>query len=210
MMDAYLVNPKSSPRGGVLVLHAWWGLNQFFKDLCNRLAAEGLVVLAPDLYHGRIATTIPEADKLSSNLTRAQASADILQALETLQSQPGIEKKPIGLIGFSLGANLALWLVDEKPDALAATVLFYGTRGGKYEKTSSAFLGHFAETDEYGSESGKKKLVKTLKATGKEVTFHTYPGTGHWFFENDRDAYNQPAADLAWQRTTEFLHAHLG
>jgi len=208
-MDAYLVTPKSTTRGGILVLHAWWGLNAFFRGLCDRLAIEGFIALAPDLFHGAVATTIPEAENLRGKTKRTVVTKDILQAIEQLQAQPAIKDRSIGVIGFSMGAYWSLWLAEEKSQALAATVLFYGTRGGAYSQTRSAFLGHFAETDEYVADSGKKKLEKTLKATGREVAFFTYPGTGHWFFENDRDTYNAGAADLAWQRTVEFLSAHL-
>ncbi len=94
--------------------------------------------------------------------------------------------------------------MEERPGDIAATVLFYGTRGGKYEKTRSAFLGHFAENDPFESESGRKKLEKTLSSAGRETTFHVYPETNHWFFEKDRPEYRAEAARLAWKRTLEF------
>jgi carboxymethylenebutenolidase len=208
-MSDYLAKPKSAPRGAILVLHAWWGLNNFFKDLCNRLAAQGYVVLAPDLYGGEVATTIAEADNLrKKKIKRASTEKQILGALKQLKTE--VNGAPVGLIGFSLGAYWALWLVEEKPKSIAAAILFYGTRGGDYTKTKSAFLGHFAETDEFESESDRKKLEKTLQAAGKETAFHVYPKTRHWFMENDRPEYNQPSAELAWQRSLEFLHTHLG
>jgi len=206
-MSDYLAKPKSMPRGGILILHAWWGLNDFFKDFCNRLANEGYVALAPDLYDGAIAKTIPEAEKLRAKAKRDKVSKQILQSLKQLQVETDA---PIGLMGFSLGAYWALWLLEEKPKVFSASVLFYGTRGGKYEKTKSAFLGHFAETDQYVSDSGRKKLEKTLKAAGRETSFHFYPNTHHWFFENDRPEFNGQAADLAWKRTIEFLKSNLG
>ena len=205
-MSDYLAKPKSAPRGGILVLHAWWGLNDFFKDFCNRLANEGYLVLAPDLYNGAIARTIPEAEKLRTKLKREPTSKQILQALQQLQAE--VNEEPVGLIGFSLGAYWSLWLLEEKPGAFSATVLFYGTRGGEYAKTKSAFLGHFAETDQYVSDSGRKKLEKTLKAAGRDAQFHVYPNTHHWLFENDRPEYNAQAAQLAWQRTIDFLKTH--
>jgi len=99
--------------------------------------------------------------------------------------------------------------VDEKPKTFAAAVSFYATRGMKCIRTSSAFLGHFAETDPYVSDSGRKKLEKTLTTAGADVSFHVYPNTSHWFFENDRPEYNAQAADLAWKRTTDFLKTNL-
>jgi carboxymethylenebutenolidase len=208
-MSDYLAKPKSAPRGGILVLHAWWGLNDVIKDFCNRLAKEGYLVLAPDLYGGEIATTPADAERLrKQKIKRNPTYKQIFDALEQLKTEAN--GAPIALIGFSLGAWLGLWLVEEKPKDVAATISFYGARGGEYTKTKSAFLGHFAETDEFVAASGRKKLEKTLKAAGREVAFHVYPDTHHWFFEGDRPEYNHQAAELAWQRTIEFLHAQLG
>lgn len=206
-MGYFLVEPGTNPLGGILVLHAWWGLNEFVIDFCKRLGKEGYQVLAPDLYDGGIASNIAEAEKLRGKMKRESTSRAILDALNQLKKDTGM---PVGLIGFSLGAYWSLWLVEEKPKDITATVLFYGARGGKYEKTKSTFLGHFAETDPYVSASGRKKLEKTLTSGGRETTFHVYPGTSHWFFENDRPEYWPEPAELAWQRTLEFLKTCLG
>lgn len=206
-MSDFLAKPKSDPRGGILVLHAWWGLNDFFKDFCNRLANEGYIVLTPDLYNGAIAKTIPEAEKLRKKIKSSDTSDHILRSLTQLKAE--VNEKPVALIGFSLGAYWGLWLVDEKPKTFAATVLFYGTRGMKCTETSSAFLGHFAETDEYVSDSGRKKLQKSLTAASRNVSFYIYPNTHHWFFENDRPEFQDEAARLAWQRTIKFLSSIL-
>ena len=184
-MSDYLAKPKTTPRGGILVLHAWWGLNDVIRDFFNRLAKEGYLVLAPDLYGGEIATTPADAERLRKQKIKGNPThQQIFDALKQLKTEAN--SAPIALIGFSLGAWLGLWLVEEKPKDIDAMVLFYGARGGEYAKIKSAFLGHFAETDEFVSASGRKKLEKTLKAAGREVTFHVYPETHHWFFENDR------------------------
>ncbi|MFZ5855494.1 MAG: dienelactone hydrolase family protein [Chloroflexota bacterium] len=208
-MSDYLVSPKSAPRGGILVLHPWWGLNDVIKDFCNRLAKEGYLALAPDLYGGKIATTPTDAERLrKQKIKRNPTYQQIFDALKQLKTEA--DGAPSALIGFSLGAWLGLWLLEEKPKEIEATVLFYGARGGEYANTKSAFLGHFAETDEYVSDSGRKKLEKTLKAAGKETDFHVYTDTRHWFFESDRPEYDPQAACLAWERTTKFLKAHIG
>jgi carboxymethylenebutenolidase len=197
--------PATRKGPGVLVLHAWWGLNPFFRDLCKRLAAEGFVAFAPDLYHGQIAQTIDEATQLRSKLKQKTAFDEILTAAEYLSSLEAVNKA-VGVVGFSLGARFALELSVAKPEIIRSVVTFYGNCGLNYSSAQAAYLGHFAETDEWVSASGVKKLEKSLRAAGRPFAFHTYPGTGHWFFEQDRnDAYNAPAAQLAWERTVEFL-----
>ncbi len=210
----YLAVPGKGNGPGVLVLHAWWGLNDFFKDLCDRLATAGFVVFAPDLYHGATASTRDGAESLLSKLDQKAAGRDIVSAVRGLEIHPSVKGKRLGLVGFSLGAFLGLWLAQELPADLAAVVLFYGTREGNYERgfaaTKAAFLGHFAETDEFESSASARELETLLRTSGKEVTFHTYPGTTHWFFEKDRsDAYDADAAKLAWQRTIRFLTTQL-
>jgi carboxymethylenebutenolidase len=202
--------PATSKGAGVLILHAWWGLNPFFRDLCKRLAAEGFVAFAPDLYHGKVAQTIDDATQLRNKLKQKIAIDEILAATEYLSSLEAVTNKAIGVIGFSLGARFALELSVAKPEFVRAVVTFYGNCGLDYSPSQAAYLGQFAETDEWVAASGIKKLEKSLRAAGRPFTFHTYPGTGHWFFESDRsDAYSALAAQLAWERTIEFLKTQL-
>lgn len=198
--------PTSGKGPGVLVLHAWWGLNPFFRDLCKRLADEGFVAFAPDLYHGQTAQTVDEATALRSKLKQKAAFEEIITAAETLSSMEAVTDKTISVIGFSLGARFALELSVAKPELIHKVVAFYGNSGLDYSTAKAAYLGHFAEIDPYVSASGVRKLEKSLRAAGRPFALHTYPDTGHWFFESDRsDAYNAPAAQLAWERTLEFL-----
>ncbi len=208
--NCYLAKPKSGKGPGVLVLPAWWGLTAFFKELCDRLAAAGYVALAPDLYHGQTAATITEAEKLRAKLKRDIVAREIIQAAEQLRIATGAKKGSLGVVGFSLGGYWSLWLAEQPAVPVAATVVFYGTRAGDYAASRSAFQFHFAETDPYVVASGVKKLQKSLKAAGREAEFYTYPGTSHWFFENNQPAaYQAPAAQAAWQRTAAFLAKHL-
>ncbi len=209
-VKGYEALPAGGKGPGVVVLHAWWGLNDFFKAFCNRLAAEGFVVFAPDLYHGAIATTIDEADVLSSNLERDVANQEMKAVVEYLQKHPSVSSSSLGLVGFSLGAFLGLWLAQNRPKDIAAAVLFYGTGDGKYDETQAAFLGHYAENDPFEPTESVQELENTLRGFGRGVEFHTYPGTGHWFFEQDRpDAYDAATAHIAWERTVTFLKRHL-
>jgi carboxymethylenebutenolidase len=212
--QAYLALPPSGKGPGVLVLHAWWGLNDFFRRTCDRLAQEGFVVSAPDLFAGEVARTIEEAERHQNGWDEAQAVPPIiLPAMEELSNNPAVSGTGLGIIGFSMGAYWSLWLAQKRPELVRAVVLFYGSNGGggDFQKSKAAFLGHFATHDPYETEEGIRELEKTLKAASRPVTFYTYPGTGHWFFEEDRpDAYNQAAASLAWERTVQFLKDTIG
>ena len=206
----YIAVPASGKGPGVLVLPAWWGLNDFFKDLCQRLAGEGFVTLAVDLYHGKIATTVAEAEQLRSKMKGEQVKSDLLAATDQLRALPAVTGQSLGLIGFSLGAFWGLWLSLERPDAFRAVTVFYGKRNADYTSSQAAYMGHFAETDPYESASGIKKFEKSLRAAQRPAALYTYPDTGHWFFEQDRkEAYQPQAAELAWSRTVEFLKAQL-
>jgi carboxymethylenebutenolidase len=209
-VSGYLAVPKTGSGPGLIVLHAWWGLNDFFKGLCDRLATAGFVAFAPDLYHGATASTRDGAKNLMSKLDQEAAGREIQSAVRGLQVQTGVKGKHLGVIGFSMGAFWSLWLAQELPADVAAVVLFYGTGDGNYSHIKAAFLGHFAETDEFESPAAVRDLEKDLRTRAKDLTFYTYPGTTHWFFENDRpDAYDAPAAKLAWQRTIGFLTTQL-
>src|SRR5512143_3566320 len=209
MTEPYLAMPSSGKGPGVLVLHAWWGLNDFFRSCCDRLAQAGFVVLAPDLFSGTVLHTVQEAEAHLQSYDEAhEAPPVVLSAVEALKDHPAVSGDGLGVIGFSMGAYWSLWLAEEKPDWLRAVTLFYGTNGGggDFTKSKAAFLGNFAEKDPYESPENVQKLEQNLKSAGRSVSFYTYPGTGHWFFEQDRpDAYNPSAADLAWERTIKFL-----
>lgn len=203
--NQYLVRPPSGLGPGVLVLHAWWGLNDFMKGFCQRLADEGFTVLAPDLYHGKVAKTIPEAEVLRDGMDAnyPEAASTVLAAAERLHSLTG---QPIAVIGFSLGGYFALWLSAERPDAVGKVVAFYTDCDTDFSTARASYLGHFAETDPFEPPEAVKALEDGLRAAGRPFAFHTYPGTGHWFFEADRpDAYDPAAAQLAWERTLAFL-----
>ena len=210
--DGYLAMPCAGKGPGVLVLHAWWGLNDTIKAFCKRLAVAGFVVFAPDLYHGKVADTIPDAEALGKALdaNHLQAEAEIAEATMFLNErvgQAGPKGRPgLAVIGFSLGAYYALNLAAADPEHIRAVVLFYGTGDGDFSNSQAAYLGHFAEYDEFEPQSNVDDLENSLRSAGRPVTFYRYSGTGHWFFEPDRSqAYNQAAASLAWDRTLAFL-----
>jgi len=205
--NGYLALPSTGLGSPVLVLHAWWGLNDTLKAFCDRLAASGFTAFAPDLYQGQTATTIPQAETLSSTLFAHldRPRADLDQALTYLFGRTG---SPLAVVGFSLGAFFALDLSITHPQQVHSVVVFYGTHPGDFHTSQANYLGHFAEMDEFEPQSEVDNLEAALRAAGRPLQFHHYPGTGHWFFEPDRpQAYNQLAATLAWERTLEFLKA---
>jgi carboxymethylenebutenolidase len=178
------------------------------KSLCGRLAAEGFVAFAPDLYDGRIADTVEGARKLAGGLDEAKANAVIAGGVDFLSDRADKTSDGLRVVAFSLGVWFALGLSVEDPDRVRRVVVFYGTRDGDYGRSKASYLCHFAETDEFEPASGVRSMEDSIRAAGRPVTVHTYEGTGHWFFEPDRpDAYNGPAAKLAWERTAAFLGA---
>lgn len=203
--NAYLAAPENGGPG-VLVLHAWWGLKLFFKKVCGQLAEQGFTALAPDLYQGRLAKTVEEAkillDQRDFELMgdTVKAAKDYLISLNT--------GKPIGVLGFSMGASWALIVAANEPN-VAAAVLFYGSEGVDFTPVQAKVLGHYAEVDEWEPLDGIRAMEKDMKAAGVDAALHFYPKVGHWFVEEDRPEYDSESAKLAWERTFEFLKESL-
>jgi len=202
-----LARPASGTGGPILLLHPWWGLNLDIQGLQDRFAGAGFVVAAPDLFEGTIATTKEDADRLSSGLDEAFGDAATLAAADFLLAETG--DVPAATLGLSMGAAWALWLPAQRP-RLVATVLYYGTMTGpSLARSKAPVQGHFAESDPYETAEGVAEVDRALREAGREVEFHTYPGTGHWFAEPSQEAYVPEAADLAFDRSVAFLRRHL-
>lgn len=209
--QGYLALPDGGSGPGVLALHAWWGLNDCFRAICDRLAAAGFVVLAPDLFGGAVARTVEQAEALVGQADSPAIERVALAALNRLRDHPAVDGRPLGALGFSFGAAWAIHLAAERPADLRAVTLYYGAYTVDFSKARAAYQGHFAESDPYEPAEGVAEMEAAMRAAGREVAFYTYPGTGHWFAENDRpDAYRRDAAELAWGRTVAFLGERLG
>src|SRR5437867_380099 len=206
----YLALPEAAKAPGVLVLHAWWGLNDFFKGVCDRLANGGFVALAPDLNNGTVLSTVQEAEEFQKDEARRGLAATVTAALDYLQQQRSLASPRIGVVAFSMGAWYAMGLASQKPDAIAAVVTFYGEGDVDPAKARAAFLGHYAKNDEWQPLENMLRMEQKLKQARRNVTFHVYPEAKHWFFEEDRpNDYEPESAKLAWERTLDFLHSHL-
>jgi carboxymethylenebutenolidase len=215
-ISAYLAVPEHGSGPGVVVLHAWWGLTEPFRQVCDRLAEAGFVAIAPDLYHGKTTASVEEAQALVEALDRdvERWRADIAEAVQVLRQHDATRlangRGKLALVGFSLGGAYALDMSVTLAEEIAAVVTFYATyTGPDYRIASAAYLCHFAEDDPFEPAESVAQMEQALQAAGRPVTVYTYPGTTHWFFEENRPEYGAQAARLAWERTIAFLHEQL-
>ena len=175
--DGYLATPPTGKGSGVLVLHAWWGLNDTIKAFCTRLADSGFVAFAPDLYHGKVADTIADAETLGKALdaNHLQAKAEIADATTFLNERAGQTGRGLAVIGFSLGAYYALDLSAADPEHIRSVVLFYGTGAADFSSSRAAYLGHFAENDEFEPQSNVDDLEESLRTCRPPGDFLSLP-----------------------------------
>ena len=216
----YLATPDGAAGSrvpGVVVLHAWWGLTEPFRQVCDRLAEAGFVALAPDLYRGKTTASVEEAAALAGTLDQQgeRVGSDIGGAVQFLRqhaaTSPAAGGGAIGFVGFSLGGAYALDMSVKLAEDIGAVVTFYASyTGPDYHRASAAYLCHFAEDDPFEPPESVAAMEQELQAAGRQATFYTYPGTKHWFFESNRpDAYDAGASALAWERTVAFLNIQL-
>jgi carboxymethylenebutenolidase len=202
-MTDHLRTPDNAT-AGVVVLHAWWGLNDDARAYADRLAGEGYAVLAPDMFKGQVTDQVSEAERLSEEGDANHPEAIAFEAVDRLSAKLPAHA-PIATLAFSFGAPYAIWTASERP-AVVATVVYYGAWADAWVTRSKApLLGHFAEDDPFTSADEVADVEAAFRGAGREMTSHVYPGTKHWFAEPSRPEYDPAAADLAWQRTLEFL-----
>jgi carboxymethylenebutenolidase len=201
---AYVADAAGADAPGVVVFHAWWGLNDDVTAFADRLADAGFFVIAPDLYGGEVTADVDEAKRLTGTVDEEDANAIALAALERLAGRPG-GSGTIGAVGFSFGAHWAVWSPAQH-EGRGGSVVYYGTTGGPVlAQPGGPVLGHFAEDDPFEGPEDIAAFEEGLREGGRASTIHLYPDTGHWFAEPSRDAYRKEAADLAFERTVEFL-----
>jgi len=212
-VGGYLATPAGDGGQAVLVIQEWWGLVPHIEDLCDRLAEEGFLALAPDLYHGESTTEPDEAGKLMMGLRLEQALKDMSGAVDELAARAGDQE--VGVIGFCMGGGLALLLAVERPDAVKACVSFYGAIPWEgvdpdWSALAAPVQVHVGDKDEWAGNYAAG-LEESLGELGKEIDVYRYEGADHAFFNDTRpEVYDAGAADSAFQLTLGFFRDRLG
>ncbi len=192
----------------IVVVHEWWGLNDWVKEQASTLSDEGYVTLAVDLYRGKVATTPEMAHEIMRGVPEDRAKRDLHAAMEFLKSQPNVRKNRIGSIGWCMGGGYALDVALQEPD-LAATVINYGhlaTDPEALKKIHAAILGSFGGQDRGITPDDVHKFEQTMKQLGKKIDIKIYSDAGHAFENpNNKTGYRADDAADAWKRTVAFL-----
>ncbi len=200
------------PFPALVVIHEWWGLAPWVKEQASRLADQGYVTLAVDLYRGKSTTDPNEARQLSGSLPKSRADQDLLAAVNFLKSQKEVDPQRLGTIGWCMGGGYALNLAIQDP-ALKVAVINYGRLNADPEalqKIHAAVLGIFGGQDRGIPPDAVHKFDDQMKSLGKKISVNIYPDAGHAFEnpENKTGYRPQDAAD-AWQKIVAFLQANL-
>jgi carboxymethylenebutenolidase len=211
----YLARPSAAqdrPRPGLIVIHEWWGLNDNVRAEARRLAAEGYVTLAVDLYSGQTATEPPAAAKLAGELSRnpAPAEENLRQAYAYLEQTVGAPK--IGTIGWCLGGRWSLRAALAMPEQVDAAVIYYGSvtaTEAELARLTMPILGLFASNDRVVPLPTVKAFQDSMARLGKKAEVHIYDGADHAFANPSGTAYQAAAAEDAWRRTLTFLDQNL-
>lgn len=214
LVYGYFVAPSDmfEPLPAVIMIHEWWGLNDNIRAMADRLAGEGYIVLAVDLYGGKVAGNSAEARELMLAVVEdpESANANIRSAYEFVSATAGAPR--VASLGWCFGGGWSLNTAQLFPDDLDATVIYYGqvtSDEDKLRPINSPILGIFAEQDTGIKVSSVKAFGEALANLRKNHDIHIYPGVGHAFANPTGNNYNEAAATDAWRRTLEFLDLHL-
>jgi carboxymethylenebutenolidase len=200
------------PFPAIIVIHEWWGLNDWVKEQASKLSDQGYVALAIDLYRGKVATTPDEAHEIMRGVPEDRAKRDLHAAFEYLASQPNVKKDRIGSIGWCMGGGYSLDIALQEP-TLAADVINYGhlaTDPEALKKINAPILGIFGAQDRGIPPADVRKFADTLQQMGKKIEIKIYDDAGHAFENpNNKAGYREADAADAWKRTVEFLASTL-
>ena len=213
-VSGMLVTPEGKgPFPSVIVIHEWWGLDNWVKDQARALAREGYAALAVDLYRGRATDKQEEAHQLMSGMPQDRAMRDLKAAVAYLKSRKDVRGDRIGSIGWCMGGKFSLLLATEEP-TLAAAIAYYGappSDEAAIARIKAPVLGNFGGEDKGPSPEQVKAFEAAMKKAGRTVDVKVYPGAGHAFanVNNPWKGYKEDAAKDAWARTVAFFARHL-
>jgi carboxymethylenebutenolidase len=207
-MKALLSKPADAKQklGGIVVVHENRGLNPHIEDVARRAALAGFISIAPDALTplGGYPGNDDQGRELQSKLDRNEMLEDFIAAYDYLKSHKDCNGK-VGVVGFCFGGwitNMMAVRISE----LAAAVPFYGGQPATEDvpKIKAPLLLHYGELDTRVNE-GWPAYEKALKENNKEYTAYTYPSANHGFHNDTTPRYDKAAAELAWNRTTDFF-----
>jgi carboxymethylenebutenolidase len=200
------------PFPAIVVIHEWWGLNDWVREQASKLADQGYVTLAVDLYRGKVATTADEAHELMRGVPEDRATKDLLAASSYLRAQKNVNPNKVGAVGWCMGGGYALDLAINDPK-LAAAVINYGhlaSEPSTLKKINAPILGLFGGKDRGIPVEDVQKFAAELKKQGKTVDVTVYPEAGHAFENpNNKQGYRADDAANAWDRTVKFFAHYL-
>jgi len=196
------------PFPAIIVIHEWWGLNDWVKEQASKLSDQGYVALAVDLYRGKVAKTPDEAHEIMRGVPEDRAKRDLHAAFEFLATQSNVKKDRIGAIGWCMGGGYSLDVALQEP-TLAADVINYGhlaTDPEALKKINAPILGIFGGKDRGIPAADVRKFGETLDQMGKKIEIKIYDDAGHAFENpNNKAGYREADAADAWKRTVDFL-----
>jgi carboxymethylenebutenolidase len=212
-MHALLYQPHAGGQHpGLIVIHEWWGLNDWIKQQAQGFADQGYVALAVDLYRGKVATDADMAHELMRGLPQDRGVRDLTAAAAWLEKQPNVDSRRIGAIGWCMGGGYAAQLAVADPK-LKAVVINYGslpTDKGALERIQAAVLGNFGGLDRGITPDDVHAFASAMQALGKPVDAKVYPDAGHAFENpNNTGGYNAADAGDAQARARRFLGEEL-
>lgn len=208
----YLALPPAGRGPGVIVIQEWWGLTDHIADVTDRLAAEGFVALAPDLYGGNVAHDSEEAFRMMRELPVARGVELLSGAVDHLLGLPEVTSRTVASVGFCMGGGFVLQQAAADP-RVSAAVPFYGVIQGElpdFSRLTAQILGHYGEEDDSIPLENLDRLREAIEAqSGIVPDLRVYPA-GHAFFNDRRPTHDAKSSAQAWESTLAFLHEQLG
>jgi carboxymethylenebutenolidase len=200
--EGYLARPAGGKGPAVLVIQEWWGLVDHIKAVADRLADEGFVALAPDLYRGESTASPDEAGRLMLALNIDRAVRDLVGAVDYLLGLDAVSSRSVGVVGFCMGGQLALAL-GCATERVGAVIDFYGVHPKvklEWPRLHAPVLGLFGERDAFVTPAVAKRLAEEIRAAGKQIELEIYRGADHAFFNDTGPRYDADAAAAAYRR----------